>query len=200
MDIKITEAGVNAEKKALRREYRMLRSAVPADERARRDRAVCETLADFLRARKPEKVFFYAPMGFEIDVMPLFSVCAAAGLSCGFPRCETETSTMKFYEVSSEEQFLTGAYGIREPGPDCPVLCPDCSSVILVPGLVYDTDGYRVGFGKGYYDRFLASFPGISVGIVYDEFVLPHVPRGEFDLPVNCLAAEKGVRTIHAIE
>ena len=68
------------------------------------------------------------------------------------------------------------------------------SAVCFVPGLVYDKAGYRLGYGKGFYDRYLSHFSGCTLGVVDSDYILPTVPRGRFDVSVNILLTEKGVK------
>ena len=63
-----------------------------------------------------------------------------------------------------------------------------------MPGLVYDKAGYRLGYGKGFYDRYLSHFSGCTLGVVYSDYILPTVPRGRFDVSVDILLTEKGVK------
>jgi large subunit ribosomal protein L18 len=67
-----------------------------------------------------------------------------------------------------------------------------------IKDVVFDRAGYRVGYGRGFYDRYLTSFPGVRVGIVYADCVLGEIPRGRFDLAVDVLVTDKGVRAVHA--
>ena len=65
--------------------------------------------------------------------------------------------------------------------------------LMAVPGIAFDDRGYRIGYGKGFYDRFLSSFDGSSIGVAYEDFILPVVPRGRFDEKVDVLLTENGV-------
>ena len=91
---------------------------------------------------------------------------------------------MTFYYVSSEDELEAGAYGIREPRAGLPSV-PESEykgSVCIVPGLVFDREGYRVGYGGGYYDRFLANYTGDAIAPVRDGFLYDGaLPRDEFD-------------------
>ena len=62
-----------------------------------------------------------------------------------------------------------------------------------MPGLVYDSKGYRLGYGKGFYDRYLSSFRGNIIGVVYSDYILPEVPKGRFDISIKIILTEKGV-------
>ena len=103
---------------------------------------------------------------------------------------------MKYHEVKSLDELEIDSYGIAEPAESCPVYDPASpgAAVCFVPGLVYDKAGYRLGYGKGFYDRYLSGFSGCTIGVVYSDYILPEVPRGRFDVTVDILLTEKGVR------
>ena len=67
-------------------------------------------------------------------------------------------------------------------------------SICIIPGIVFDKEGFRVGYGKGYYDRFLAEYDGTKFGLAYNECILDTVPRGRFDRHVDILISEKGAK------
>ena len=103
---------------------------------------------------------------------------------------------MDFHIVSSEEDLEEGYFGLREPKQTLPVFDPEnCSkgAVCFVPGLVYDEKGCRLGYGKGFYDRYLQTFGGNIVGVIYSDFIVPSVPRGRFDVSIKVLLTERGV-------
>lgn len=101
---------------------------------------------------------------------------------------------MTYHLVNSVDELLPGAYKIPEPHARKPEYKDDGKALCLVPALVYDTDGYRLGYGKGYYDRYLTNFSGSTAGVIYSDFICDRVPRGRFDLAVEILVTEKGVR------
>ena len=104
---------------------------------------------------------------------------------------------MSYRAVSSLDELAPAAYGIPEPPEDAPVYDPakdSGSAICFVPGLVYDRMGYRVGYGKGFYDRYLSAFSGCKIGVVYSDYILKSVPRGRFDVKVDILLTEKGVK------
>ena len=67
------------------------------------------------------------------------------------------------------------------------------TSSAFIPGIVYDKKGYRIGYGGGYYDRYLSSFKGTKVGVAYTDFIANSVPHGRFDLAVDVLITERGI-------
>ena len=72
------------------------------------------------------------------------------------------------------------------------------AATVLVPAVVFDKEGYRIGYGKGFYDRFLSNFTGVKVGLVYSNMILPKVPRGRFDKHVDIIISERGVVAVNA--
>ena len=135
-----------------------------------------------------------------ISALPLFfkpAFLLARQKKIAFPRCDKETHTMRYHIVSSLDELAPDTYGLLEPPPDAPVYDPQTekgSAVCFVPGLVYDRAGYRLGYGKGFYDRYLSRFSGCTLGVVYSDYILPVVPRGRYDVSVDILLTEKGVK------
>ena len=90
-----------------------------------------------------------------------------------------------------------GLYGVLEPDPSRsrPALSGG-NALCIVPGLGFDSKGYRLGYGKGYYDRFLSGFHGITVGLCYSACTKWMLPHGYYDRPVDILITEKYARRI----
>ena len=98
-----------------------------------------------------------------------------------------------------EDDLAPGAHDIREPQAHCPVVPLEEIDVIIVPAAVWGEDGYRVGYGGGYYDRFLAQAPQTTrVGLGLELQVVPSVPHGPQDLPVEVLVTDERVRRFGA--
>ena len=97
---------------------------------------------------------------------------------------------MEFYSISSFDDLESGAYGIYEPKKECLKITADENTVCIVPGLAFDKSGFRIGFGKGYYDRFLSEFKGESVGLCYDECFSDILIKDKFDMCVSAVITE----------
>lgn len=194
---------IREKKRAIREEYRNLRRAMPTDRKRENDARICSLFLQSITYRYAETLLLYAPLKDEIDIMPIARQAMADGKTVAFPRCDDVSCTMQYHAVSALSELTSGAYGIPEPPAEAPVLsfrAGACGGhpVCIVPGLVFDAEGFRIGYGKGYYDRYLADFGGVRVGMVYADFVLPEIPRGRFDLSVDVMVTEKGVRAVHA--
>ena len=180
-------------KQDLRSEFLNLRRQIKGEEKARIDALICEhfLLTDYYRRAK--KIFMYSPFGSEIDVTLIAKRAMQEGKEVAYPICNTENSTMTFHTVTSFNQLQKGAYSIYEPSSGNSLAISDENTVCLVPALAFNPQGYRIGYGKGYYDRFLKDFNGISVGLVYKRFVSDRIVIGEYDLPCDVLISEEGV-------
>ena len=187
---------VRTEKNELRQLFRGKRQSLGADEKASRDGAICRAAVSLASYRFAKHVLLYAPTDEEIDVMPIALDALSKGKRVAFPKCNPEDRTMVFRAVSSLDELTPGYFDLLEPPDGAEAIeSPGelASSVCFVPALVYDTEGYRLGYGKGFYDRFLYSFGGNAVGVVYSDFITDGVPRGRFDVQIKILLTEKGV-------
>ncbi len=184
-------------KDEIRAEYSARRAAMDPAEKKRRDDAICRAAISLVSFRYAEYVLLYAATENEINVREIAAVALARGKKIAFPRCDKESHTMQYHIVSSLDELAKDNYGILEPPPENRIYDPEKdlgSAICFVPGLVYDKAGYRLGYGKGFYDRYLSHFSGCTLGVVYSDYILPTVPRGRFDVSVNILLTEKGVK------
>ena len=98
---------------------------------------------------------------------------------------------MDFFLVEDENDLVEGMYGIKAPKKRCAHLDATEKCLCVVPGLAFDCKGYRIGYGKGYYDRYLAAFPGVSVGLCFEELRRDSIPVKPHDIKVNYLITDK---------
>lgn len=137
----------------------------------------------------------YQAVGDEADPVQLLEALRARGHEICYPRVHIKAHPLAFHVPIADEPWLTGAFGIPEPRPDWPRAEP---SVLLVPLLAFDAEGYRLGYGGGYYDRTLAHLRAghliTAVGIAFagQEFAL--VPREPNDQRLDMIVTEAGIR------
>ncbi len=182
------------EKKKLREELLQLRNEISKDDREKAESAVASKLLSLASFRFAETVLLYYPIKGEINVLPVAEAAIKAGKQVAFPLCDTESSTMTYHIVSDLKELKKGSYGIPEPSSELPVYTPskDKNDLIIIPAVCFDRQGYRIGYGKGYYDRYLNSFGGTAVGVTFHKLLRPSVPRGRFDKHVSLIVTEKG--------
>ena len=188
---------IKKQKDDIREEYKHRRLEMSVEERHRRDESICHVAEGLVSFRYAEYVLLYAATEGEIDINAIAALALEKGKKVCFPRCDKKTHTMTYHIVNSLDELKVDSYGILEPTEDAPIYEPEKdtgAAVCFVPGLVYDKAGYRLGYGKGFYDRYLSAFSGCTIGVVYSDYILPVVPRGRFDVSVDILLTEKGVK------
>lgn len=189
---------IREQKNQLRAHYHAKRQAMAPEERARLDKRICNAFLNLISYRYAKTILLYYPLHGEVDTRPIIARALADGKSLALPRCHpTEQGIMDFYYIQSEADLEEGSYGIMEPRTDLPKFDPDqpADSILMaVPGLAYDKQGYRLGYGRGYYDRYLERREITTAGLIYADFVETALPRGRFDLPVRFIVTEKGVK------
>ncbi len=185
---------VRDQKNALRKKFKLLRAELDADTKNDLDRKICECFINLASFRYAKTILMYAPTKGEINVLPIAEQALRCGKRIAFPVCNTEDHTMEFKYVSSLDELSCGEYSILAPPYGAETVTDFSDSVCIVPGLVFDTEGYRIGYGKGYYDRFLGSYSGSKLGLVYCDFILDRVPRGRYDRHVDIILSERGVK------
>jgi 5-formyltetrahydrofolate cyclo-ligase len=183
-----------AAKEALRQRVAALRRALPAQGRAERAQVACERVLEldaFLGARV---VLVYAALRFELD--PALAVARAQQLGklIALPRVVPDSAELSLHRYQPGDVLIESGYGVREPEPGTQEVAPEDVDLVLVPGLAFDDRGYRLGYGKGFYDRLLPRLPRAArVGLAFDLSLLPEVPHAQHDVPVHAVITEKRV-------
>ena len=184
----------NSEKQLLRAEMKKLRLSIPPEEKTRKDIAVFNNLQKLFDPIQENTVFTYVSGNIEVDTCRIIHYSLKVGKRVAVPRCINAVGEMDFYYITSMEQLEEGYFGVFEPRVECCEKVMDFShGVCLVPGLSFDCKGFRLGYGKGYYDRFLSRFSGISIGLCYEDCLRQSLPVDFFDRNTNMLVTEKEI-------
>lgn len=191
-------------KSALRGRFAMLRDSLPPHERATAEAVIYERLFSLPVWKAAPLICGYASTRSELDTTPIWRRAIADGKTYALPVTVTDAreGQMIFRVLSGyEPDRLTAArFGLKEPDESCPTLCKKdfTNALILVPALAFDNDGYRLGYGGGYYDRFLrslqaANIPIITVGAVFAACRTDILPRESHDIPVDLIIDERRI-------
>ena len=176
-------------KSELRKRIGPIRRALPASARETRARAACEQLMGVAEWKAARSVLAYSPIEGELD--PRFAVEAAQadGKEVLLPRVDLQTQRVVMHLWQGEALEL-GAYGIPEPSAAAPIR--EEVALVLVPAMVIDPRGHRIGWGKGFYDRLLAdeAAKALRVGFIYDFQLLVECPEMPHDLPVHVVVTD----------
>lgn len=178
-------------KDILRNLFKLNRDAV--DNKTELSEKICQTLFKSDEYRNCESIFLYASCGSEVCTDSIMHRAFADGKRVAFPRCIDKNGNMKFYYINSSSELILGYYGIKAPPTHTEAYFGNENTLCIVPGLAFSIDGYRLGYGKGYYDRFLSEFKGVSIGLCYDVCLCKTLPTDEYDKKVNYLITDKRV-------
>lgn len=135
----------------------------------------------------------------EVDTWHLIEHLWSLGIRVAVPKCHAKTRDMQFYEITSFNQLEIVYMKLHEPIPEFTnKVVVDDISYLIVPGVVFDYLGYRIGFGGGYYDRFLQKYKGPTISLAFDEQVVSFVPKEVHDLPVDIILTDQNKWICHA--
>lgn len=162
---------------------------------------ILEKMSDIIQFRvflleeynKANLVGLYYSIGSEVSTLRLINDALNRGI-LSLPRINA--SNLEFAEVKSMNDLTLGKYNIMEPKKDCKIVKPE---LIIVPGIVFDEYGYRIGYGKGYYDRYLLSNKCYTIGLAYDFQVLTTIPHEDNDVRINKIVTDKRILTVEEI-
>ena len=165
------------EKPQLRRQFCTLRECLPAEEVAAASTALCRRLAAWPVLRQAQNVLTYLAFRNEPDLGLLFDLLPH--VHWVVPRiAEGQRLALHPYDPA---RLVRHRFGMLEPAADLPLVDPATLDLVLVPGVAFDRRGGRLGFGGGYYDRFLPTTPALRVGVTYDDCLADALPCGEHD-------------------
>lgn len=171
--------------------FSSIRASISKDTREIKNHALCEHVTQLSEFCKCDALFLYSPIKSEADPSELFDIAKKQGIRIAFPISITSTFELDFRFVNSLDELVLGAYGIREPKKDAEKAFFTENSICIVPALAFDISGNRLGYGKGFYDRFLNTFIGLSVGITYDELKCKSLPHDNTDIAVDIIITDK---------
>ncbi|MEJ8548226.1 5-formyltetrahydrofolate cyclo-ligase [Brevibacillus borstelensis] len=184
------------QKKELRRQILAQRAAVSPEERGERSGRMCRLLLSFDRLRGCRTVMAYYPFREELDIVPFLEKALERGQEIWLPLTLPAERRIVPYVYTGPAMLKRGTYGILEPDPaQAAEGRPDSLEAVLVPGVAFDRRGGRMGYGAGYYDRFLSSLSRrpLLIGCAFDLQVQQAVPMEPHDISLDFLATESGV-------
>jgi 5-formyltetrahydrofolate cyclo-ligase len=174
---------LSALKARVRAHYRAVREAKTPEEVRSGSSALCRRLAEWDVLHKARRVMAYVAFRNELDLAPLFEMLPA--IEWIVPRVVGQHLVLHPYDP---ERLVRHRFGMLEPAVDLPAVAPDTLDVALVPGVAFDRQGGRMGFGGGFYDGFLPTTGALRVGVTYDACLMDEVPGDERDQRMDWIA------------
>ncbi len=173
------------DKSSIRRQIREQKRAMTQEEILLRSEKLGQLLAQSPIYQSAKTIYGYLPYNQEVRTVPMLERALQDGKKVAVPKVYGDT--MRFIYLEDMSCVETGYAGIPEPVADEPV-AEDQTALVLMPGLAFTKDGDRMGYGGGFYDRFLAEEPNHpTVALCYEFQILESLPTEEYDIPVDCV-------------
>jgi len=149
---------------------------------------LCEALLQEPSIKEGETIALTISVFPEVDTRSIILKLWAMGKRVVVPKCDHRTKQMIFYNLTNFDELVPAPMGLFEPNPliTSSIMYKQID-VCIVPGIVFDQRGYRIGYGGGYYDRFLPHFNGSKISIAFDEQLVYEVPYELHDIPIDLL-------------
>ena len=185
-------------KNEARKKYRSIREKMVPEKKKIMDDEILRKLILLGKYQKSKTVLIYVSKKIEVSTYEIMRDAWNRRKRVAVPKCNTQNKSMDFYYINSMNDLEEGTFGVYEPiGIKCDIVKNLSEGICIVPGFSFDTSGYRLGYGQGYYDRFLARFKGFTVGICYSNCINFRLPRGKFDKPIDILVTDKYIKKIY---
>ena len=176
---------LSSPKETLRLKHRALRRGLTQQEVTGGSADLCRRLAEWEVLRSAERALTYVAFGNEPDLSALFTLLPSATILWAAPRVEGQQLAAHVYDP---DRLVRHQFGMLEPEADSPEIDPATLDVVLVPGIAFDRQGGRPGFGGGFYDRFLTTTGAVRVGIAHECCLADRLPCTETDQRMDWVA------------
>ena len=171
------------DKTSLRKQIREQKRAMTPRQIETASQKLCQLFLTSELYRQAKTIYGYLPYNQEVRTLPVLQQALADGKRVAVPKVYEDE--MRFIYLTDLNQVETGYAGIPEPIADDPI-ADDPTALVLMPGLAFDREGHRIGYGGGFYDKFLNAEPGHpTVALCYAFQMVEELPTEEFDVPVD---------------
>lgn len=130
------------------------------------------------------------PIGSEIDTRVVLNDLTRRGYSLALPVIEVQNQPLVFRQFETGDELVEGSFKTKQPSVHAPIVEPD---IILVPLLAFDSEGGRLGYGGGYYDRTIAKHKALTIGLAFAGQLVRNTPNDKLDMPLDYIVSERGV-------
>ena len=184
------------DKKILRKEILAKRKNINTVEKEEKDRKILEKFYESKYYIEAKNIFIYISYDSEINTKGIINKALMDNKKIYVPRTEFKTRLMDAVKITSLDNLIESEYGILEPSAEKPHIDPNGLDLIVVPGVAFDRNGGRMGYGAGFYDRYFEKISNdnmkkvIKLALAYDFQILEKIPMNEQDVPVNYIITE----------
>ena len=182
-------------KQSIREAQKKHRAEMDKERKASLDRDIAANVRRLNEYSPAKTLLVYVSTPIEVDTKLIIENAWADGKKVAVPRCIPDTRDMEFHYISSFDELSPGSFSVLEPDPSLPIVTDFEDCLMIVPGMQFDMNGYRLGYGKGYYDRYMVRFNGRSAGICYSNELRPYMHHGRYDRSVDIIVTDKKIKT-----
>lgn len=185
-------------KKDIRTQMKANRAKMTPTSKINKDKLILKNVRNLYQYDSSELILIYVSTDIEVDTINIIKMAWKDGKKVAVPRCIDNTKEMEFYYITSFDELEVRTFNVLEPKTDFCEKVTDFpkNSICIIPALAYDKCGYRIGYGGGYYDRFLATYKGVKVGIVYSECVVFKLLYGKYDVQSDIIVTDRYIKTV----
>ena len=186
-------------KEQIRNDMKQQRSSLSKLDRQVYDRVICEGLRNMIEYQECHEVFSFISFGTEVDTTCFLRHALSEGKQVYVPR--VQGPAMEFFRINSLDGLIISRFGVPEPPTEDTIKYSiqngwkkDHPRLMLLPGLAFDHHGNRIGYGAGYYDRYLSSYPSeyfYKLGLAYSFQILPVLPSGSHDIRADAILTQE---------
>ena len=182
------------ERERVRTETLHRREALTSEERTRLSQRIVDATARWMQREGFDSVMLYLSMRSEVETTGLLEELLNSGKQVCAPVVDTERLELIPRRIQNlKTELLRHPYGMLEPNATCPIFPTEHLQLIVVPGIAFDRNGYRLGYGKGFYDRFLTKCSyAVAVGLAYEIQLVENTFPQTWDMPVQHIFTETG--------
>lgn len=180
-------------KKHIRKQILTVRDSIAENVRREKSQKIASAIIEEEHFKKAGYILLYSDYKSEVETKEIFFEAKKQGKVVCYPKVEGDTMT--FYQVNQLEDLQEGYKGILEPKEEWPYPKEmQENSFLIMPGVAFDKDGNRIGYGKGYYDKFLQNHSSLyKAGICFAEQVVEHIESEAYDKKIDVLYTDKGI-------
>ena len=186
--VMMSQEEISQSKKQLREHCRAIRKSLGVEIRTKASQSICEKIGNWDIFQQSLSILTYMPIKSEADLTSLLKLYPQKKWI--LPRIIPEDDHRMVFHPYDPNSLILHPFGMAEPDPDLPIVQPDEIELALVPGLAFDLHGFRLGYGGGYFDRFLVNFGGVSVGITFHTLLLDSISHEAHDISMQWVVTE----------
>lgn len=182
------------EKQKLRKIFMDMRDHMTEEDLQHKNQLIYEKLVHSTLYHQCKSIFTYVSMGNEVDTKKIINQGLMNGKIIGVPKVYPKKKEMIFSKIESLDELVPGHFNVLEPREECiQLLESNQDTLLLVPGLIFDKNKNRIGYGGGYYDRYLATIKGALkiIGVGYDFQLIDCIPSDPYDVPLDAIVTDK---------